>query len=102
MYLIEIFLPTYDNSGQQFPKEAFNGVRGQLAEEFGGVTAFLRSPAIGLWADEKGQLRKDDLVIFEVMTDAIDRAWWQLYRKSLEERFRQEEILVRATECEWL
>lgn len=102
MFLIEIFLPTYDNDGQRFTSEAFHAVRNELAEKFGGVTAFLRSPATGLWADENGELRRDELAIFEVMTDQVDRAWWQNYRHDLEQRFRQEEILVRVTGCEQL
>ena len=99
MILIEIFLPTYDNQGQRFPKEAFFDVRHELAERFGGVTAFLRSPAIGLWADESGQLRRDELAIFEVMAEEIDPTWWQDYRQQLETRFRQDEVLIRATAC---
>jgi hypothetical protein len=30
------------------------------------------------------------------MTEKIDRHWWQLYRKGLEETFQQDEIVVRA------
>lgn len=102
MFLIEIFLPTYDNQGARFPKEAFNDVRTELADQYGGVTAFLRSPAIGLWADDSGKLHRDELAIFEVITDDVDRAWWRNYRQQLEKRFRQEEVLIRATACERL
>jgi hypothetical protein len=35
-------------------------------------------------------------VIFEVMTDDLDRVWWSGFRKDLERRFRQENVVVRA------
>jgi hypothetical protein len=31
------------------------------------------------------------------MTDALDREWWRDYREQLERRFRQQEIVVRAS-----
>lgn len=47
MHLIQLFLPLYDNDGQAFAKPLFDTVRGELTERFGGVTAFVRSPAVG-------------------------------------------------------
>lgn len=102
MFLIEIYLPTRDNQGDRFPQSAFEQVRNELTERFGGVTAFMRSPAIGLWADRSGEVRRDDIAIFEVMTDAVDRDWWQEYRTTLESRFRQDEVVVRAIQIERL
>ena len=102
MHLIELFLPTFDNAGKPFPKAEFDRVRHELTTRFGGVTAFLRSPAIGLWADNSGDVRRDDLAIFEVMADSLDRDWWRNYRKQLEQRFRQEEIVMRASAFERL
>jgi hypothetical protein len=102
MHLVEFLLPTFDNEGRRFPKDGFDRVRQELIERFGGVTAFLRSPATGLWADEGGQVRRDDLAIFEVMVDTLDRAWWRQYREQLERRFRQKEVVMRATEVERL
>ena len=40
----------------------------------------------------------DDLVIYEVMADDLDRGWWRSYRAELEQRFRQEQLIVRAQE----
>jgi hypothetical protein len=42
------------------------------------------------------------VVIVEVMADELDRAWWAGYRRVLESRFRQDEILIRATPRERL
>ena len=102
MYLVEFLLPVSDNHGAHFPHEKFERVRRELTEHFGGVTAFMRSPAMGLWADETGETRRDDLVTFEVMTETLDRDWWRDYREQLAKRFRQQEIVMRASSFELL
>ena len=102
MFLVEFLLPTFDNDGQRFPKAEFERVRRELTEHFGGVTAFMQSPAAGLWEDERGEVRHDDLVTFEVMTESLDRDWWRRYREQLAERFRQQEIVMRASPFERL
>jgi hypothetical protein len=33
------------------------------------------------------------------MVDELDRAWWADWRRALEHRFGQEDLLVRAIEC---
>ena len=102
MQLIEILLPLYDNDGQPFASASYAQVRRELTEAFGGVTALRRAPAEGLWKDSSGDVSRDEIVIFEVMAKAADRAWWTSYRQELERRFRQERIVVRATEIELL
>jgi hypothetical protein len=101
MHLVELLLPLNDNDGRPFGAAALNRVRDELAARFGGVTAFSRAPAEGVWEDG-GEVSRDLLVVFEVMTDALDRAWWAAYRAELEGRFRQEKLVVRATEFEEL
>jgi len=39
----------------------------------------------------------DEIVVFEVMTKALDAGWWRNYRLQLERDFRQDEIVVRAS-----
>jgi len=102
MYLIQLLLPLYDNSKNPFPRDAFDRVGEELTQQFGGVTAFLRSPAEGFWEGSQGKLNRDDVVIFEVMAEELDRSWWMNYRQELEQRFRQEELIVRASETERL
>ena len=53
-HLVQFFLPVLDNDRQQFPREAFAQVRTELTERFGGVTAYLRTPAVGAWEDDDG------------------------------------------------
>lgn len=102
MFLVEVYLPTFDNDGARFTHEEFGRVRHELAERFGGVTAFTRSPAIGLWSDDSGQVHRDEIVTFEVMCESLDRDWWREYRAELGRRFRQQEVVVRAIAFERL
>ncbi|HEY0111549.1 MAG TPA: hypothetical protein VGB59_00190 [Allosphingosinicella sp.] len=102
LQLIEILLPLTDNEGCRFEPALFGKVREELVERFGGLTAFTRSPAEGLWEVEGGERSRDEIVIFEVMADWIDRSWWRNYRAELEKRFRQDEILIRSREVERL
>ena len=96
MYLVQLLLPLYDNQKQPFSREAFERVRHELTESFGGVTAFVRSPAVGLWKENEEDTRRDDVVMFEVMADDLDQGWWADYRRRLEQEFRQDELIVRA------
>ena len=102
MHLVQILLPLYDNGGAAQPHELFGAVTAELTERFGGLTAFTRAPAEGLWKEGEGSARRDDVVVIEVMGEALDRAWWRAYRRSLEERFRQEVVVVRANPVEML
>jgi hypothetical protein len=96
MYLIHLLLPLHDNNKQKFPSAYFDRVRAELTDRFGGVTAFLRSPAVGLWKEDNEEVSRDEVVMFEVMSAELDRSWWSDYRTELQERFQQEELLVWA------
>jgi hypothetical protein len=102
MHLVQFLLPLCDGDDRPFGRDAFERVRRELTERFGGVTMYLRSPAAGAWKEDGGRVERDEVVIVEVMDDSLDRAWWGGYRKELEGRFRQDEILVRAMETERL
>jgi len=96
-YLVQILLPLYDNDGHPFHASEYIQLRSELADKFGGVTAYTRAPARGVWKDDStGETQRDDIVIFEVMTDALDREWWTAFRHQLEKRFRQDTLIVRA------
>ncbi|MGQ7793774.1 hypothetical protein ACUN0C_15310 [Faunimonas sp. B44] len=101
MILVQILLPVRDNSGRLFGAPAFDRVRGELTERFGGLTAFTRAPAEGLWR-EGGSTSVDDIAVLEVMAETLDRAWWTAYREDLQRRFAQEVIVVRAQAIELL
>jgi hypothetical protein len=101
VHLIQLLLPLYDNDEAALPRALFDAVREELSGRFGGLTAFTRAPAEGHWRDA-GAIRRDDIVIFEVMTESLDRDWWRAYRVELERRFRQEEIVMRVQDIEVL
>lgn len=102
MYLIEIFLPLTDNDGAPFEAEVFDRLREELLHQFGGVTIHSRSPAEGLWKPKGRSTSKDDILIFEIMADQLDRLWWTAFRQTQEAAFRQISILIRASETEIL
>ncbi len=96
MHLVQILLPLYDNERQPFPREDYRLVRQELTERFGGLTVYRRAPAEGVWKVSDGEMTRDDIAIFEVMAPDLDKAWWRTYRHELEQRFRQEVIVIRA------
>ena len=102
MHLVQLFLPLRDNARTPFPPALFARVRTELTDAFGGVTAYQRTPATGLWEDGDDSVCRDDLVLVEVMVESLERDWWRRYAGELAARFRQEEILVRALPCQWL
>ena len=98
MILVQILLPLYDNSGAPFPGTHFERVRDELTRQFGGLTAYTRTPAEGRWKTDTERIERDDLVIFEVMVKRVAPAWWRQYREDLQRRFAQDAIVVRAQE----
>ena len=81
---------------------ALGETRRELAARFKGVTAYVRSPAKGLWTAPDGHTEQDEVVMVEVVTDAFDRAWWRTYSVTLANRFRQQAIHVRALAIQML
>ena len=95
MHLIQILLPLYDKEGEPFGADHYRRTRDELSDRFGGLTAFSRAPAEGVW-DDDGERHRDDIVVYEVMAEELDAVWWREYRKRLETEFRQDSIVVRA------
>jgi hypothetical protein len=96
MFLVQLLLPTKGGDGSPIDPAQFAAVRKALADRFGGVTAYVRSPAVGLWKRDDGGVDDDDVVMVEVEIEALDRGWWGAYRQTLERDFRQDRVLVRA------
>ena len=102
MHLIQILLPIYDNEGHQFPHDIYRGIGDELVARFSGLTAFTRAPAEGYWAPQDDEAWRDDIMVFEVMAEAIDKEWWRNYRARLERQLRQEAIVIRTYRIELL
>ena len=98
MVLIQMLLPSNGPmvAGAPDTMAALAETRRELADTFDGLTAYLRSPAKGLWTAPDGHAEQDDVVMVEVVTDNFDRSWWRAYAAVLADRFRQDEIHIRA------
>jgi hypothetical protein len=97
VHLVQLLLPLRDNHGVAHDAKLFTEVASTLAERFGGITAYTRSPAEGLW-QSGGDTHHDDVVAVEVMVDDLDEEWWRDFRQHLEIVFRQRQLLVLAHE----
>ena len=95
MYLIQILLPLYDNRSRRFGSLLYRQVKMTLSERFHGLTAYSRAAAEGLWRVGKS-VKRDDIVVYEVMTETFNARWWKQYRQALEKTFHQESIVVRV------
>lgn len=98
MKLIQLLLPT--GASVDPARIALAETRRELLDQFNGVTAYVRSPARGLWTAPDGRTEADDVVMVEVVTDTFDRDWWRTYSAMLARRFAQDTIHVRALSVE--
>jgi hypothetical protein len=94
--LIQILLPLADNAGRRFPDATWEEVKRRLADRFGGVTAYARAPAEGIWAPASGAATRDEVFVVEVMAPTLDEGWWLSFQAELERRLGQERIVIRA------
>lgn len=92
-HLVQILLPLVTRDGQPIEPRAFDIVKDELTQRYGGLTAYTRAPAEGRW---RGERTADDVVVFEVMCNELDRYWWNAYRRRLEADFRQQSVVIRA------
>jgi hypothetical protein len=97
MHVVQILLPLADNDGRPFPDSLLREIREELVARFGGLTAYGRAPALGVWAHD-GTRQKDDIVVVEVMVEALDETWWRGFRERLESLLKQEKLVVRSFE----
>ena len=95
MYLTQILLPLYDGRGRKISRRQFAEIQDLLTRRYGGVTAYTHSPAEGQWQTH-GRTARDDIITVEVMHPKPEVRWWKAFRKTLETRFRQEEIVIRS------
>ena len=96
MYLVQLLIPVRDESGRRFPRSLYEDLSRELTDRFGGLTAYTRAPAAGLWEEDSGTTVRDDVVIYEVMTESLDERWWRDLRARLEREFDQQELIIRA------
>ena len=102
MELFQIVLPLFDNTGARLPRALFRTTVAELTDRFGGATAFTRSPAEGFWEEPGGEVKRDEVIVVEVLVNQVEDAWWADYKRTLEARFAQDTVLVRAIPCRTL
>ncbi|SCB58541.1 hypothetical protein GA0061105_1058 [Rhizobium aethiopicum] len=100
MHLVQMFIPAASQAGVN-AEDLIATVQREMTERFGGATAYLNSPAEGLWSNGARE-EEDEVIVIEVMVDDLDRTWWYQYRRKLEQLLRQKELLVRALPVETL
>lgn len=96
MVLIQLLLPTAVGAARRDATALLADTRRELADEFKGITAYVRSPAKGLWTSPDGRTEADDVVMMEIVAQTFNRQWWRHYAARLAARFDQETIHVRA------
>jgi hypothetical protein len=102
VYLIQLLLPASVTPGGAAPSDPVTQTRRELTETFGGLTAYLRTPALGVWTSPEGGRAQDDVVMVEVVAERFDRGWWREYSGRLAQRFGQDTIHVRALQIDLL
>ena len=102
MHLIQLFLPLYDNDRQLFNVAFFDIIKAELTEKFGGITAYTRVPATGLWKETDQKIIHDEIVLFEIMIQEIDLIYWNSFKVKLQNIFHQKEIIIRASPIQLL
>jgi hypothetical protein len=102
MVLIQMLLSTKSADGTAFSDDLFGQTRDELIRRFGGLTAYMRSPAAGAWTSPGGHVEEDSVVMIEVIAETFDVVWWREYAEKLKERFAQESLHVRACDVQVL
>lgn len=100
MHLVQLFVPAASQVDVDV-EDVVARVQNEMTKRYGGATAYINSPARGLWSNG-GKPEEDEIIVIEVMVDDLDRDWWDQYRRELEHLLRQDELLVRALPVERL
>jgi hypothetical protein len=96
--LVQLLLP----AAAPADDERVARTRAELTEAFGGLTAYVRTPAHGVWTAPDGTREHDEMVMVEVVAAEFDRDWWRGYATTLADRFEQTVIHVRAMDVDLL
>jgi hypothetical protein len=98
VFLIQTLVPL--DAGNASMDDDVRRTRGELVERFGGVTAYVQTPARGEWTTPDGRRERDQVVLVEVVVRELDRVWWRAYAETLSRRFNQNAVHIRALQIE--
>ena len=101
MYLVQLLLPV-EGPGGRFDRALYKKLEEELTARFGGLPAYTRAPATGLWEEQSGETVREQVVVYEVMAESLEPSWWGMLRRRLERQLDQEELVVRAQEIQRL
>lgn len=90
----------YDNEGEPFSNDLYKAIKVELTERFGGLTAYSRSPASGLWKNGEDEVTVDKVIVYEVIADDVEKKFWKSFKEILKAQFKQEDIVIRCTNIE--
>ncbi len=71
MVLIQLLLPSSGGAAAGDRLTPLAETRRELADQFSGLTAYVRSPAKGWWTAADGHTEQDDVVMVEVVDGHI-------------------------------
>lgn len=91
--LVQLFIPLKNKAGNPFPKQLFQKLNEELKRQYGGLTIYSRSPAVGIWEQDEETIC-DELIVYEVLTDMNHESYWKELKAKLEKSFDQDEILI--------
>ena len=80
-------MPVFDQDDKAFSAEIYAPMIKELTDIFGGITTYTRTPARGLWKEDNAQVVKDDIIVYEVMTEEVESLWWKDYKEQLRIKF---------------
>jgi inorganic pyrophosphatase len=101
-FQVQLFIPLQDLKGKPFPEKHFSDLSTELKENFGGVTVYGRAPVTGQWKQDGEKTITDQLLVYEVLLSNPDKEYWTKLKTQLEEKFRQQELLVLITKVQKL
>lgn len=102
MYQIQLLLSLYNNEGKAFPSSHYEKVKLFFNDKFGGITMYTRTSVVGLWKESPHSTVKDELIIYEILSDQLEKDFWQHYKSDLQSLFQQEEMVIKACEINLL
>jgi hypothetical protein len=91
-YLVQILFPVTD---KEKARSELMVVKELLTAKYG-VLTITSNAAQGIW-DDGDDVRRDSIVVVEVMPLAIDRAWWISYKCHLRSALDQDDIVIRTS-----
>ena len=90
----EIILPARYNNGTSVPADEFWAVAKELVAEFG-ATSYLPEPFQGLWVHQGQTYADQNVRLFVDVEDTPENAaFFQHFKATLKERFRQLDIWI--------